>query len=319
MILGIDEVGRGAWAGPVVVGSAAIMPDAVTGLTDSKLLSKKKRTLYAAHIRKQAVWIGIGWVSAKKIDELGMSAALKLAARRSLAGVPAYIEEIIIDGTLRLVDAPNVTLLKKADQLIPAVSAASIIAKTARDRYMQAVHEQFPDYSFDAHVGYGTAAHQAALRAHGPSRLHRMSFAPMSAMTGETALKRPVITQTAGRRAEAAAADYLQAQGFRVMERNWKTKRCEIDIIAEKNGTMYCVEVKYRKNSQQGEGLDYVTVAKQKQMSFAAEAWRSTAGWAGSIRLAAMQVAGDDFRVTNLVTEIPAVAARHVQTRQFGS
>lgn len=318
MILGIDEVGRGAWAGPVAVGAVAIEPDAVSGLADSKLLSKKKRILLTKQIRREAAWAGVGWVSARKIDEIGMSAALKLAARRATAGIPADTYDIIIDGTIRLLEGANVTTLKKADQLVPAVSAASIIAKVARDNYMAALGAAFSDYNFDAHVGYGTAAHQAALIANGPSPLHRMSFAPMSALAGGIATPQSARV-TDGQKAEAKAAAYLRTQGFRVIERNWKTKRCEIDIIAEKEQTIYFVEVKYRQNTRQGAGFEYITLQKQRQMSFAADAWRSTQKWAGEVRLAAVQVSGSDFTVTGFETEIHEVRARRAQTRQFGS
>lgn len=316
MILGIDEVGRGAWAGPVVVGAAAIEPSAVEGLNDSKLLSKKKRELFAGLIRQHAAWVGIGWVSAKKIDEIGMSAALKLAAERAVIGAPKIVKEIIIDGTIRLVEAPNVSTLKKADQLIPAVSAASIIAKVARDHYMYLLDEQFPQYGFGNHVGYGTSAHQAALGKHGPSPLHRMSFSPMSGAKPATTRKK--IIETSGYKAESAIVEYLQANGFKVLERNWKTKRCEVDVIAAKNGEVFFVEVKYRKNAKQGRGFDYVTPAKQAQMSFAAETWRTLKGWKGPVRLAAAEVSGEIFEVSNFTAEILAGEARRAQTRQFG-
>lgn len=318
MILGIDEVGRGAWAGPVVVGAVAIEPDAITGLNDSKLLSKKKRIYFAKLIRMRAAWIGIGWVGAKKIDEIGMSASLKLAARRSIEGAPRACE-IIIDGTIRLVEAPNVTTLKKADQLIPAVSAASIIAKVARDTYMQSLDGLFSELAFRSHVGYGTAGHLAALDTFGPTPLHRMSFSPMS---GVSPKKRKIaiskVVTTAGYKAETAAAVYLHTNGYTVVERNWKTKRCEIDIVAEKDGDMYCIEVKYRKNALQGEGFDYITATKQKQMAFAADAWRSLKKWPGPVRLAAVQVAGDTFEVTGFTTEMSAGETHHARTRQFG-
>lgn len=316
MILGIDEVGRGAWAGPVVVGAVAIESGVIEGLNDSKLLSKKKRAVFSGLIRQHAAWIGIGWVSARKIDEIGMSAALKLAAERSVVGVPGFIQEIIIDGTIRLIEAPNVTTLKKADQLIPAVSAASIIAKVARDQYMYVLDEQFPQYGFGSHVGYGTAAHQAALETHGPSPLHRMSFSPMSDAKPVKATR--TIIETSGYKAESAVVEYLQANGFKVVERNWKTKRCEIDIVAMKNNEVFFVEVKYRKNANQGRGFDYITSVKQAQMSFAAEAWRTLKGWNGPVRLAAAEVEGENFIVSGFIAEIHASEVRRARTRQFG-
>lgn len=179
MIVGIDEVGRGAWAGPLVVGAVLLGGCTIDGLTDSKKLTKKQRELLDVEIRQKALGIGIGWVSAKQIDQIGLSAALKLASARALAHIRHEYEEIIIDGTIRLVDDPRVTLMKKADLLVPSVSAASIVAKVARDNYMKHVDGVFSGYKFTGHVGYGTAAHRAAIEERGVTPLHRLSFAPL--------------------------------------------------------------------------------------------------------------------------------------------
>ncbi|MDN5274594.1 MAG: putative Ribonuclease [Candidatus Saccharibacteria bacterium] len=179
MIVGIDEVGRGAWAGPMVVGAVLLGDASIPGLTDSKKLTRKQREALDIQIRQQALAIGLGWVSAKQIDTIGLSAALKLASRRALAHIRPDYTEIIIDGTIALIDDPRVTLLPKADLLIPSVSAASIVAKVARDNYMKHLDEVFPGYMFTGHVGYGTAAHRAAIETLGVSPLHRLSFAPL--------------------------------------------------------------------------------------------------------------------------------------------
>lgn len=179
MIVGIDEVGRGAWAGPMVVGAVLLGDVVIPGLTDSKKLTKKRREVLDIEIRKQALAIGLGWVSAKQIDTIGLSAALKLASRRALAHIKQEYKEIIIDGTIALIDDPRVTLLPKADLLIPSVSAASIVAKVARDNYMKHLDGVFPGYAFTAHVGYGTAAHRTAIETLGVTPLHRLSFAPL--------------------------------------------------------------------------------------------------------------------------------------------
>lgn len=180
MIVGIDEVGRGAWAGPMAVGAVMLGEATIEGLTDSKKLTKKQRELLDIEIRQKAVAIGIGWVSAKLIDEIGLSQALKLASRRALAHIRQEYHEIIIDGTIALIDDPRVTLLKKADLLIPSVSAASIVAKVARDNYMKHLDLVFPGYEFAGHVGYGTAAHRAAIKLRGVTPLHRLSYAPLA-------------------------------------------------------------------------------------------------------------------------------------------
>lgn len=179
MIVGIDEVGRGAWAGPLVVGAVLLGGVEIDGLTDSKKLTKKQRELLDIEIRQKARGVGLGWVSAKDIDKIGLSGALKLASRRAVAHIRHEYREIIVDGTIRLLDDPRVTLMKKADLLVPSVSAASIVAKVARDNYMRHVDGVFPGYKFRGHVGYGTAAHRAAIAELGVTPLHRLSFGPL--------------------------------------------------------------------------------------------------------------------------------------------
>lgn len=180
MIIGIDEVGRGAWAGPLVVGAVLLGDVHIEGLTDSKMLTKKRREALDLEIRQKAKAIGIGWVSATHIDEIGLSQALKLATRRAMAHLQHHdCREIIIDGTIALLDDPRVTLMKKADLLVPCVSAASIVAKVARDNYMRHLDAIFPGYKFVSHVGYGTAIHREAIKHNGVTPLHRLSFAPL--------------------------------------------------------------------------------------------------------------------------------------------
>ena len=182
-ILGIDEVGRGPWAGPLVIGAVILpdqKPDWVDELTDSKKLSVKKREKLNELILKEAAATGLGWVSSQEIDELGLAASLKLAARRAVEAVQKShvpFTEIIIDGTINFLAGTKlenyVTILPKADFLIKEVSAASIIAKVARDHYMYEHEEKYPAYGFEKHVGYGTAAHQKALKEHGVCPEHR--------------------------------------------------------------------------------------------------------------------------------------------------
>jgi ribonuclease HII len=179
MIVGIDEVGRGAWAGPMAVGAVLLGDVIIDGLTDSKKLTKKQRERLDREIRQNAVAIGIGWVSAKQIDAIGLGDALRLASRRALAQIRHDYHEIIIDGTIALIDDPRVTLMKKADLLVPSVSAASIVAKVARDNYMHHLDGVFPGYAFTGHVGYGTASHRQAIEVLGVTPLHRLSYAPL--------------------------------------------------------------------------------------------------------------------------------------------
>ena len=280
MILGIDEVGRGPWAGPLVVG-AVVLPEVhrLEGLADSKKLSAKKRTLLDAKIREEALGFGLGWVHAEELDEIGLSAALRLATIRAVEAVKVPYHEIIIDGTINFLKETSkgryVTTLPKADALIPAVSAASIIAKVARDNFMADQDTIYPNYGFGSHVGYGTARHHKALISHGVTPLHRTSFAPIKKLLGETHApnsdSQNQTTTARGQAAELQVVQWLQAKGFTITARNWKTKYCEIDIIAETKDTQYFIEVKYRSSQQQGGGMAAITHKKLTQMKFAAE------------------------------------------------
>ncbi len=180
--VGIDEVGRGCWAGPVVAG-AVVIGQPIAGLADSKQLGKKRRQELSAIIETEAAAIGLGWVAPAEIDEIGLTAAVGLAMRRALEQITLEYDEIIIDGNFNfLPDKPNVKTIVKADASVLAVSAASIIAKVARDRYMAGIKGDYPDYGFDRHVGYGTALHLERLKLYGVSDLHRRSFKPVRAL-----------------------------------------------------------------------------------------------------------------------------------------
>lgn len=284
MILGIDEVGRGPWAGPLVVGAVVLGDAAIAGLADSKKLSAKRRVLLAAEITEAAAGVGLGWVHAEEIDAIGLSAALKVATRRAVEQIKVPYHEIIIDGTINFLAGTSkesyVSVLPKADALIESVSAASIVAKVARDTWMAEQDEAYPGYGFASHVGYGTAAHRAALEAHGVTPLHRRSFAPIASLLGTSSTPGPVMpkatTTATGERAEAAVARFLVSKGHQIIERNWRTKRCEIDIVSKDTDTVYFTEVRYRASVIQGGAVASVTPKKLTQMQFAAEVYLSS-------------------------------------------
>lgn len=178
-IVGIDEVGRGCWAGPLVAG-AVVLGAPIAGLKDSKKLSKKRRDELSAQIHEQALAVGIGWVDAATIDKVGITTAVKMAMERALQAVSVDYDQVIIDGDYNFLEhMPKTEPLIKADDLIPAVSAASIVAKVARDTYMAELPEQYAAYAFGSHVGYGTALHRERLALHGVSDMHRRSFKPI--------------------------------------------------------------------------------------------------------------------------------------------
>jgi ribonuclease HII len=184
-MIGVDEVGRGCWAGPLVAGAVMLgesdgLDIPVAGLTDSKLLSPARRRLLATEIYAMAQAFGLGWVSSVEVDQLGLTAAVRLAMQRAVAAITDVADEIIIDGSYNfLKDDHRARTLVKADLTIPSVSAASIIAKVARDAWMSGAATKFPGYGFERHVGYGTKQHLIALQTQGICELHRKSFRPI--------------------------------------------------------------------------------------------------------------------------------------------
>jgi ribonuclease HII len=271
---GVDEVGRGPWAGPMVVGAVALGDAEIDGLADSKKLTPARREKLAREIKDKAAAVATGWVSSVEIDKLGLSAALKLAAQRAVAKIKCDYDKIIIDGTVRLIDDPRVSTLPKADALVTCVSAASIVAKVARDMYMVKLGQKYPGYGFEKHMGYGTAAHRAAIAKLGLIPEHRRSFAPIKNTTRTVlVVKKERITGTVGRLAEDVAAEYLAERGHMIVDRNWKTKICEIDIVSQKDDEIYFTEVKYRKSNREGSGLEAIDRSKERQMRLAAEVY----------------------------------------------
>ena len=191
MILGIDEVGRGPWAGPLVVGAVILGGAEIDGLDDSKKLTKKRREALDVEIREKAAAWALGWVSAQELDDIGMSEALRLATRRAVEQIQAQcrqqnlaFSEIIIDGKVNFLCGTAlekfVATIPKADGLIPSVSAASIVAKVARDQFMAEQDAVYPGYGFASNAGYGVAKHRAAIERLGVTPLHRLSFAPLA-------------------------------------------------------------------------------------------------------------------------------------------
>jgi ribonuclease HII len=178
-IVGIDEVGRGCLAGPVVAG-AVILSCPIEGLKDSKKLSKKQRERLDKEIRVSALDFGVGWCDVATLNKVGLTAAVTIAMKDALNQIKSVYTRIIMDGNYNfLLETNSVELLIKADNLIPSVSAASIIAKVARDNWMIEAASNYPNYGFENHVGYGTKLHMELLKLHGPSDLHRINYKPV--------------------------------------------------------------------------------------------------------------------------------------------
>lgn len=175
-ILGVDEVGRGPAAGPVTVG-AVVLPEGcvINGLNDSKLLSAQDRLELESQIKLRAIAVGLGWASPSYIDLHGLTKALNYAALQAISVIDgSFYELIVIDGNHNyLTSKVQTEPMVKADQSVACVAAASIIAKVARDRYMELNDARYPQYGFGAHKGYLTNRHISAIRRHGLSPIHR--------------------------------------------------------------------------------------------------------------------------------------------------
>lgn len=295
VILGIDEVGRGPLAGPLVVGAVILprdesdkLPEWASELRDSKKLSAKKREKLNSVIAKEAPF-GLGWVQSDELDELGISEALRIATRRAVEEVQkkakkagVSFSQIVIDGKVNFLSGTRlekfVSTAVKADDLIKEVSAASIVAKVARDKYMISLAEKYIGYGFEKNVGYGTSGHLKAIHEIGVCPEHRKSFEPIRSMVGfdrdgDGLINVVKNTTFVGARGEEAVCKYLERIGHEIIARNFKTKLYEIDIVSICDGKIYFTEVKTRSSRSFGGGLAAVDARKLKRMEFAAESF----------------------------------------------
>jgi ribonuclease HII len=183
-IAGLDEAGRGAWAGPVCAGAVILPIDPkilqnLSGVRDSKQLNVKQREFWAGKIKQYAISWGIAYSDHEEIDQIGIMAATRLAMKRALMQLLPQPTYLLIDA-LRLPDfSMEQTSLIKGDQRSLSIAAASVLAKTARDAWMREIEHSYPGYGFAQHKGYGTRLHQMSLETLGPSPIHRMSFKPL--------------------------------------------------------------------------------------------------------------------------------------------
>ncbi len=196
-IAGVDEAGRGAWAGPLVA-AAVILPDLrdtdavallaqLQGVRDSKLLDATRRAALLTTIERTARAIGVGWVPAAELDTIGLGAANRLAWDRAVAELGISADYLLLDAFRLPSSSLPQTPIVRGDRECLSIAAASIVAKVSRDRAMIALDQRFPHYRFGRHKGYGTAAHHAALRAHGSCAEHRQSFAPLRVLAAARA------------------------------------------------------------------------------------------------------------------------------------
>ncbi len=183
-VAGVDEVGRGPLAGPVIAAAVILRGTVPDGLRDSKKLTARRRAALADEIRATALAWSLGRAEVAEIDELNILRASHLAMQRAVAGLSSRPEAVLVDGNLLpSLPLPAVAVVK-GDDRIPEISAASIIAKVARDEEMASLAAVYPGYGFERHKGYATAEHLAALARLGPSPEHRLSFAPCRCAAG---------------------------------------------------------------------------------------------------------------------------------------
>lgn len=288
---GVDEAGRGPLAGPLVA-CALVLPEGfvLPGLADSKVLSDSRRRALAPVISENAVALRTGVVSAAEIDGIGMSMAVKLAFRRAMDPVASACSVFLVDGN----PVPGLphpcTFLVKGDSKSASVAAAGVVAKVTRDDMLLKLHEQYPQYGFAGHKGYGSPAHIEAIRRFGPCPEHRMSFAPLKFGTADGLFHDA--PPNAGRLAEEYAAKWLEGAGFRIRERNWRTRNGEIDIIAVRDGTAAFIEVKHAVKGSEHLALAKVDNLRRRRMTASASEWLSVSGFRGDCRFDVILVTG---------------------------
>lgn len=268
LVAGIDEVGRGPLAGPVVA-AAVILPKEckIEGVNDSKKLSAKKREELYDIILEKAVSYGIGVVSNERIDEINILQATYEAMREALSQLKPKADYILADAvTIPMVSTPQRGIVK-GDAKSMSIGAASIVAKVYRDRMMEAYEEVYPGYGFASNKGYGAAEHIEGIRKQGITPIHRKTFVKnFLPQDGDTAADK-------GHRGEVLAAKQMEKMGYEILERNFHALKGEIDIIAKKDNVIVFTEVKYRKNEKMGTPAEAVNHWKQQHIIRAAKAY----------------------------------------------
>ncbi|MBI2261116.1 MAG: ribonuclease HII [Caulobacterales bacterium] len=183
LVCGVDEAGRGPWAGPVAAGAVILNPDDLPeGIDDSKVLTAERREVLEVEIKARAIAWGVGFASVEEIAELNILHATGLAMCRAIEAMAVQPAAALVDGNYRFKLPCDVQTVVGGDGLSLSIAAASILAKTARDRLMIAMDAEYPGYGFASHKGYNAPVHQAALKALGPCPAHRRGWAPIRAL-----------------------------------------------------------------------------------------------------------------------------------------
>lgn len=266
LVAGIDEVGRGPLAGPVVAAAVILPVDCkIPGVNDSKKLTAKKREELCEIIKREAVAWAVGVVSHERIDEINILQATYEAMRQALSKLEVQPEFILADAvTIPGISVPQKGIIK-GDAKSISIGAASIVAKVTRDAMMEAMEELYPGYDFASNKGYGSQKHLAGIARQGLCPIHRHSFVK-NLMQG-----RPEENKTAGNIGEALAVREMIRHGYEILEQNYRGSRGEIDIIAQKEGLLVFTEVKARKGREQGLPGEAVDRRKQERIIQTAE------------------------------------------------
>jgi ribonuclease HII len=267
-LAGVDEVGRGCLAGPVVA-AAVILPQDPEGLDeldDSKVLDADTR----ARLRERIVEVALDWsvaaVDARQIDRINILEASMQAMRLALAAIQPPPDRVLVDGNRAPASGLLETTLIDGDARSLSIAAASVVAKQHRDAMMVAFDARFPGYGFASNKGYASAQHHAGLRRLGPCDLHRLSFQPLA----QRDQKRPDFEGAGagtGALGEAAAADYLRRAGYEILARGYRAAGGEIDLIVRRGACFVFVEVKASRRRRPEERVD---ATKQRRLTRAA-------------------------------------------------
>lgn len=291
-ICGIDEAGRGPLAGPVAAAAVILPRDLLLPyLNDSKKVTEKRRQVLFDQIKEKALAWAVVMVPPERIDEINILQATYEAMRKAVGQLSVRPDVLVNDAvTIPGVDILQVPVIK-GDAKCISIAAASILAKVTRDTYMKEMDEKYPVYGFAAHKGYGTKTHCNAIVEYGPCPIHRRSFLekilagrPESAVfrgkeaktphsDGAAAMEAedPALAQfpsgrETGRHGEEEAVRFLENKGVKILARNFRDRDGEIDIIAEEDGVLVFIEVKYRRTGRYGEPEEAVTVEKQRRI-----------------------------------------------------
>ncbi|MFB0517178.1 MAG: ribonuclease HII [Candidatus Neomarinimicrobiota bacterium] len=290
LVAGIDEAGRGPLAGPVVAAAVILDPQRpIEGLADSKRLTAKRRAVLYDVIFDRATAVGIGESQRREIDRRNIFQATIAAMQRAVDVLKPQPDHLLIDGRNIRLEHPSQETVVDGDETVPAICAASIIAKVYRDRLMAEYHKVYPEYGFDRHKGYGTKAHFQALATHGACPIHRQSFRPVKRHLPRWHQLKD--RQTLGQLGERLAATYLIENGYTIRELNYHAVHLgELDIIAQRGGITVICEVKSQVPGGWGEPEMQIGVTKRDRIMAAAQKYCTEKGIDSEVRFDVISV-----------------------------